>query len=208
MQPAIPDNLIESELFGYQTGAFTGADKNRVGRVQDAHRGTLSFDEIGELAIGAQGKLLHILQDGEFHSLGSNQTVRVDVRVLAATNRDLRIQDIRKLADHFIRQCAQQFDRRESLHLTNEQYECLEQYSWPGNVRELENFVKTLVLFNHPRSAFGQVSEILEGKVANNADLLTGAGFVLFPSDQETNDQCVFAPKSAVKKFAILSVVH
>jgi len=183
---ALPDNLIESELFGYQVGAFTGADRDRPGRVQGAHKGTLFFDEIGELTIEAQAKLLHMLQDGEFHSLGSNETTRVDVRILAATNRDLyeemqkgefredlfyrlnvvhievpplreRIQDIRRLTDHFLTLYTVQFGRPNPPILKSEHYETLEAYRWPGNVRELENFVKSLILFNDPRSSFAQL---------------------------------------------------
>ncbi len=183
---ALPDSLIESELFGYQVGAFTGADRDRPGRVQGAHKGTLFFDEIGELTIEAQAKLLHMLQDGEFHSLGANETTRVDVRILAATNRDLyeemqkgefredlfyrlnvvhieipplreRVQDIRRLTDHFITLYAAQFGRPAPPALKPEHYEILEAYRWPGNVRELENFVKSLILFNDPRSSFAQL---------------------------------------------------
>lgn len=86
---AIPDNLIESELYGYSRGAFTGASSDRLGRVQGANKGTLFFDEIGELNNESQSKLLHMLQDGEFIPLGSNRPVSVDVRILAASNRDL-----------------------------------------------------------------------------------------------------------------------
>ncbi len=183
---ALPDNLIESELFGYQVGAFTGADRDRPGRVQGAHKGTLFFDEIGELTIEAQAKLLHMLQDGEFHSLGSNETTWVDVRILAATNRDLyeemqkgefredlfyrlnvvhieipplreRIQDIHRLTDHFLTLYTVQFGRPNPPILKSEHYETLEAYRWPGNVRELENFVKSLILFNDPRSSFAQL---------------------------------------------------
>jgi len=183
---ALPDSLIESELFGYQVGAFTGADRDRPGRVQGAHKGTLFFDEIGELTIDAQAKLLHMLQDGEYYSLGSNETTRVDVRILAATNRDLyeemqkgnfredlfyrlnvvhieipplreRIQDIRRLTDHFTAVYTAQFDRPAPPVLKPEHYEALEAYRWPGNVRELENFVKSLILFNDPRSSCAQL---------------------------------------------------
>jgi len=183
---ALPDSLIESELFGYQVGAFTGADRDRPGRVQGAHKGTLFFDEIGELTIDAQAKLLHMLQDGEYYSLGSNETTRLDVRILAATNRDLyeemqkgdfredlfyrlnvvhieipplreRIRDIRRLTDHFMAVYAAQFDRPAPTVLKPEHYEALESYRWPGNVRELENFVKSLILFNDPRSSCAQL---------------------------------------------------
>ncbi len=180
---AIPDNLIESELFGYKTGAFTGADRNRSGKIEGAHRGTLFFDEIGELTVSAQAKLLHMLQDGEFHSLGSNLTTSVDVRVLAATNRDLyeevgkgtfredlfyrlnvvhidvpplrdRKQDIPELTEYFLEVHNRQFGRDQNPEIRDEDYSLLQNYPWPGNIRELENFVKTLVLFNDPRTSF------------------------------------------------------
>ncbi len=180
---AIPDNLIESELFGYKTGAFTGAHQNRSGKIEGAHRGTLFFDEIGELTVSAQAKLLHMLQDGEFHSLGSNVTTSVDVRVLAATNRDLyeevskgsfredlfyrlnvvhiavpplrdRKQDIPELAEYFLEIYGRQFARNHKPEIRDEDYLLLKSYPWPGNIRELENFIKTLVLFNDSRTSF------------------------------------------------------
>jgi two-component system, NtrC family, response regulator AtoC len=198
---AIPDQLIESELFGYNAGAFTGAEQERIGRVQGAHRGTLFFDEIGELAFGAQAKLLHMLQDGEFHSLGANLITKVDVRVLAATNRDLyeevqsrnfredlfyrlnvvhieipplreRRHDIRKLTSHFLRVYMYEFDRPDPPDIRSEHIELLESYSWPGNVRELENFIKALVLFDDARSAFQQLRErIREASKRKQSDL-------------------------------------
>ena len=199
---ALPDNLIESELFGYRSGAFTGAERDRPGRILEAHRGTLFFDEIGELTVESQAKLLHMLQDGEFHSLGADRTTRVDVRVLAATNRDLyeevqrgnfredlfyrlnvvhleipplreRTQDIRILTDHFLRVYSREFGRPDPPRLKEKHYDILVAYPWPGNIRELENFVKSPVLFNDVRSSFSKLSQQAAQPVERSADQLS-----------------------------------
>ncbi|HEY3129418.1 MAG TPA: sigma 54-interacting transcriptional regulator [Acidobacteriota bacterium] len=173
---AIPDRLLESELFGYQRGAFTGAEGDKKGRIGEAHKGTLFFDEISELDRNSQGKLLHILQEGEFIPLGKNEPVTVDVRILAATNKDLvqevekaafrqdlfyrlnvvhvqvpplreRKEDIPALVELFIHKYRNQFTKSHLPMITTEDYRLMAMYDWPGNVRELENFIKNLVLF-------------------------------------------------------------
>lgn len=178
---AIPDSLIESELYGYHRGAFTGAENSRAGRIEEAHMGTLFFDEIGELNIHSQSKLLHMIQDGEFHPLGSNEPVRVDIRILAATNRDLyeevekgtfredlfyrlnivhidvpplrkRREDIVRLLEYFVETYSRQFGKKRP-DLKDNHFELIKEYHWPGNVRELENFVKNLVLFDDWRAS-------------------------------------------------------
>ena len=180
---AIPDRLLESELFGYQRGAFTGADGNKRGRVQEAHRGTLFFDEISELDRNSQGKLLHMIQEGEFIPLGCNEPISVDVRILAATNKDLtsevekgtfrkdlfyrlnvvhiripplreRKEDIPKFVEFFIEKYMHHFGKTHFPTVTSEQLRLMGAYDWPGNVRELENFVKNLVLFEDTVSSF------------------------------------------------------
>lgn len=180
---AIPDTLFESELFGHQKGAFTGANSDRDGRLVAAHQGTLFFDEIAELTPQLQTKLLHIIQDKVFTPLGCNGSVGVDVRILAATNRDLldairrgdfredlyyRLNvvhinvpplrrceaDIRGLADYFLVKYSREFKKSDEPTLTEGQYECMRMYDWPGNVRELENFVKKLCLFDDSRAVF------------------------------------------------------
>jgi PAS domain S-box-containing protein len=172
--PAIPSNLIESEFFGHEKGAFTGATAKREGRFSIADGGTIFLDEIGELSTDLQSKLLRVLQEGEFEPVGSSRTVKVDVRVIAATNRDLlkevnegrfredlyyrlnvfqialpplreRAGDIEKLACAF----ADKYSKRNGIALsplTKEDITRLESYSWPGNIRELQNVVERAVI--------------------------------------------------------------
>ncbi|HQU72875.1 MAG TPA: sigma 54-interacting transcriptional regulator [Calditrichia bacterium] len=162
---AIPDNLLESELFGYEAGAFTGAGKAKPGKIEMADGGTLFLDEIGELDINLQAKLLRFLQTGDLERLGSVRSRRVDVRVVAATNRPLgkmiregqfredlyyrlkvieltlpplreRPEDILPLAKHFLKQHDRE---QQDVSLSPEALDCLENHPWPGNIRELEN---------------------------------------------------------------------
>lgn len=171
---AIPASLIESEFFGHEAGAFTGATKKRDGRFALAHGGTIFFDEVGELPLDLQTKLLRVLQEGEFEPVGSSQTRKVDVRVLAATNRDLerainegkfredlyyrlnvfsirlpslreRRDDIGILAAAFAKKFAKNMGRPIEP-LSQECIRRLEAYHWPGNVRELQNIVERAVI--------------------------------------------------------------
>jgi transcriptional regulator with GAF, ATPase, and Fis domain len=171
---AIPATLIESELFGHEAGAFTGATKKRDGRFARADRGTIFLDEIGELPLDLQAKLLRVLQEGEFDRVGSAVTRKVDVRVLAATNRNLahavregkfredlfyrlnvfplclpplqeRGEDIVRLAVLFAQRFATRMGRTIAP-LTTEDAQRLQQYSWPGNVRELQNVIERAVI--------------------------------------------------------------
>jgi Nif-specific regulatory protein len=163
---ALPDNLLESELFGHEKGAFTGAVNQRKGRFEQAHGGTLFLDEIGDISPTFQAKLLRVLQEGELERVGSSQTLRVDVRIIAATNRDLeaaveagefredlyyrlnvmpifmpplreRQQDIPDLARFLVDKIARQQGRM--LAITDSAIRLLMRHPWPGNVRELEN---------------------------------------------------------------------
>ena len=165
---AIPEPLLESELFGYMRGAFTGAVQSRLGRIHSAHGGTLFLDEIGELPLGLQAKLLRFLDQGEVQRLGSADVFRVDVRVVAATNADLatlahnkqfredlfyrlsvfpielpplsrRREDIAPLAQHFLHKLEA---RSPTQALSSESIRCLEQHPWPGNVRELQHVIE------------------------------------------------------------------
>ncbi|MGK0186536.1 MAG: DNA-binding NtrC family response regulator [Verrucomicrobiales bacterium] len=167
---AIPDNLLESELFGHEKGSFTGALAQRVGRFEQCDGGTLFMDEIGDMPLQVQSKILRVLQEGEFSRVGGNQTLKTDVRILAATNKKLeqeveagtfredlfyrlnvirihipplrdRREDIRLLADFFLEQIATK-KGAPKLRLSEEALCHLEQYYWPGNVRELENTMK------------------------------------------------------------------
>jgi PAS domain S-box-containing protein len=173
---SIPKELFESEFFGHVKGAFTGAHKDRVGRFQLAEGGTIFLDEVGEIPLELQGKLLRVLQESEFERVGDDITRSVDVRVIAATNRDLerlvvdgafredlfyrlsvfpievpplreRQADLLQLAQHFLEQTCNEFGR-EPLRLTKSQADAIEAYSWPGNVRELKNVIERAVILS------------------------------------------------------------
>ena len=173
---ALPENLIESELFGHEKGAFTGATAQKLGRFELADMGTIFLDELGDLPLALQAKLLRVLQEGEFERLGSTKTRRVDVRVLAATNRDLdklrsegnfrddlyyrlsafpinipplrdRIEDLPKLVYHFTAKYAKKAGKKiESI--SNQYIRQMQGYDWPGNIRELENEIERAVLLS------------------------------------------------------------
>lgn len=171
---AIPGTLLESELFGYEKGAFTGATVAKPGRVELAHQGTLFLDEIADLDLNLQSKLLHFLQDGTFARIGDQGERRVDARLLCATHKDLeqevetgrfradlfyrihgfrlvlpplreRREDIPALAEHFLRQYEKQFEMKASP-FQPELLEYLQNLSWPGNIRELSNGIARYVL--------------------------------------------------------------
>jgi formate hydrogenlyase transcriptional activator len=173
---AIPTGLLESELFGHEKGAFTGAIAQKVGRFELAHRGTLFLDEVGDIPLELQPKLLRVLQEKEFERLGSTRTLHVDVRVVAATNRDLtqmvedrlfrsdlyyrlnvfpivvpplreRAEDIPLLVRYFAQKHARRMDRRIET-IPAEEMEALTRYHWPGNVRELENLIERAVILS------------------------------------------------------------
>ncbi|MBU0991915.1 MAG: sigma 54-interacting transcriptional regulator [Proteobacteria bacterium] len=171
---SLPANLIESELFGHEKGAFTGAHSRRKGRFELAHGATLFLDEIGELPLETQGKLLTVLEYGEFERMGSSHTLKADVRIIAATNRDLmkeinvgrfrkdlwyrlnvffihvpplreRVQDIPLLANAMLSKLCKQLGKKIDG-IPNRTMKELEVYSWPGNVRELQNIIERSVI--------------------------------------------------------------
>src|SRR5215813_11449206 len=175
--PAIPGTLLESELFGYEKGAFTGAYGSKPGRVEMAHRGTLFLDEISELDSALQSKLLQLLQDGQFCRIGAQEDKKVEVRVVCATNRRLeeeieagtfrqdlfyrinvvnlhmpplreRRGDIEDLANYFLEYYNRKYNCRAKA-LSNEVMSVLQKYHWPGNIRELENLIKRYVILGH-----------------------------------------------------------
>jgi two-component system, NtrC family, response regulator AtoC len=171
---ALPAELLESELFGHEKGAFTGAATTRIGKFEQADTGTIFLDEIAEMKAALQAKLLHVLQDAQFTKLGSNKTINVDVRVVAATNRDLekmmlrgefredlyyrlkvievtvpplreRRNEISHLTEFFIDRYARRYNRPRRA-LSVELQQLFQTYDWPGNIRELENMVKRMVI--------------------------------------------------------------
>jgi two-component system response regulator AtoC len=175
---AVPRELLESELFGHERGAFTGAHQLKIGKFEAADRGTIFLDEIGDLHPALQGKLLHVLQDGQFSRVGGRSTVKVDVRVLAATNQDLeqavaagrfredlyyrlnviqvmvpplreRPEEIPVLAEYFMQRYSLLF-RRETLQMPAETMQRLVRHRFPGNVRELENMIKRMIVLGDP----------------------------------------------------------
>ncbi|MFB3885231.1 MAG: sigma-54-dependent transcriptional regulator [Thermodesulfobacteriota bacterium] len=167
---AIPETLLESELFGFEKGAFTGANKRRIGKFEQCDKGTILLDEIGDMSLSTQAKILRVLQEGEFERIGGNETVKVDVRLLTATNRKLEElikegkfredlyyrlkimsiplpplrehkEDIKDLTEYFFHLYSRQLGTKVS-HIDPSVFEKLVSYSWPGNVRELANTVK------------------------------------------------------------------
>lgn len=173
---AIPTGLLESELFGHEKGAFTGAVSQKVGRLELADKGTLFLDEVGDIPLELQPKLLRVLQDQEFERLGSNRTIRVNVRLVAATNRDLaksvaerefrsdlyyrlnvfpirmpplreRGKDIHLLVGYFVQKYARRMNKQIET-IPAETMSALARWDWPGNVRELENFIERSVILS------------------------------------------------------------
>ena len=173
---AIPAELLESELFGFTKGAFTGAQNSKLGRFQVADKGTIFLDEIGEMPLNLQVKILRVLQEKEIQPLGSNKPVNVDIRIIAATNKNLeklveekkfredlyyrlnvipvnlpplrdRIEDIEVLAKYFFKKFVKKYDKKGIVEgIADETIFIFENYNWPGNVRELENSIERLVV--------------------------------------------------------------
>ena len=183
---ALPGELLESELFGHEKGAFTGAATTRIGKFEQADTGTIFLDEIGEMKAALQAKLLHVLQDGQFTKLGSNKSINVDVRVVAATNRDLeamlirgefredlyyrlkvievtvpplreRRGEIAHLSGFFMDRYARRYNRP-VRQLTEELQQLFQTYEWPGNIRELENMIKRIVILQDEQLVVREMS--------------------------------------------------
>jgi nitrogen regulation protein NR(I) len=189
---AIPENLLESELFGFEKGAFTGAAHRRVGKIEQAHGGTVFLDEIGDMPFGIQSKILRLLQEKSIERLGGRDTIPVDVRIIAATNRDLeaalqqgrfredlyyrlkvvtivlpplreRVEDIPLLVDYFLTRYAAELDMS-NPGIAKDTLGILRNHSWPGNVRELANAIQKALIFN--RGAPIQPQDILQAAAA------------------------------------------
>ena len=185
---AIPFDLLDSELFGHEKGAFTGAIQQKVGRCELADQGSLFLDEVGDIPLEVQPKLLRVLQEKEFERLGSTRTLHVNTRLLAATSRDLaemvesgefrgdlyyrlnifpilvpplreRPEDIPLLAAHFTDKYARRMDKR-IREIPNETMDALKRYHWPGNVRELQNFIERAAILTSGTVLQAPLSEL------------------------------------------------
>lgn len=192
---AIPSELLESELFGHEKGAFTGAIATRKGKFEMAHGGTILLDEVGDLQAGSQAKLLRVLQEGEFHRVGGEQSIHVSVRVISATNRNLpdlvsqqkfredlyyrlcvvpirmpslreRPQDIEPMADYFLLEFSNRNNFRPKQ-IDAAVYETLSAYSWPGNARELRNIIERMVILT-PGDRINSESVPVEIRIAKD----------------------------------------
>src|ERR1700729_208368 len=185
---AIPTGLLESELFGYEKGAFTGALSQKIGRFEMAHRGTLFLDEVGDIPLDLQPKLLRALQEKSFERLGGTRTIPIDVRLVAATNRNLtqmmvdklfrsdlyyrlkvfpimmpplrdHAEDIPILARHFTKKYSEKMNRQIEK-IPTETMKTLVSFPWPGNVRELENFIERSVILSQGSSLRAPLVEL------------------------------------------------
>jgi two-component system, NtrC family, response regulator AtoC len=192
---ALPEGLLESELFGYERGAFTGAEQKRRGKFQLAHSGVLLLDEIGDMPLALQAKLLHVLQSGEFSPLGSEKEFKTDTWVIAATNHDLkqdisdgkfredlyyrlniikvyisplreRPEDITPLIDYYIKEYSSQLGGKNIQRPDSHVIERLQHYHWPGNVRELQNVLKRMLVLGDCDKI---VDELFEGGATPSA---------------------------------------
>ena len=193
---AIPSGLLESELFGHEKGAFTGAIARKPGRFELADKGTLFLDEVGDIPLDLQAKLLRVLQEREFERLGSTRTQQVDVRVVAATHRDLkqmvaegtfrsdlyyrlhvfpltipalrdRPEDIPLIVRHFVGKYSQRMNRSIET-ISPHTMEVLKDYSWPGNVRELQNFIERAVILSPGTSLHAPLDELTQETVQSS----------------------------------------
>lgn len=190
---ALPEGLLESELFGYEKGAFTGAEQKRRGKFQLAHGGVLLLDEIGDMPLALQAKLLHVLQSGEFSPLGSEKEFKTDTWVIAATNHDLkqdiadgkfredlyyrlniirvqiaplreRPEDIQPLIDYYIEQYASQLGGKHIEQPGSDVIAKLKTYHWPGNVRELQNVLKRMLVLGDSNKIVEELFESSSGE--------------------------------------------
>jgi len=210
---AIPSELLESELFGYEAGAFTGAIKSKPGKFELADQGTLLLDEIGEMSLQMQAKLLHVLQDGTFSRLGSRSSTRVDVRILAATNVDMEVaitekrfrEDLYYRINAFTIVVPSLRERREEIPFLIEQMvnrgsasagcepfvfsrrlmEAAQEYQWPGNLRELRNFVTRLLVLQDQDAAYEDLRAKTRGRQAGDEVVQTN----VHPSGMHENSQ-------------------
>jgi DNA-binding NtrC family response regulator len=228
---AIPSGLLESELFGHEKGAFTGAVSQKVGRFGLAHGGTLFLDEVGDIPLDLQPKLLRVLQEQEFERLGSTRTVRVDVRVVAATNRDLaqmvgekefredlyfrlnvfplrvpalreRAEDIPLLVRHYVDKYAQRMKKRIET-IPEEAMALLCHYPWLGNIRELQNLIERAVILTH-----GSVLEIPFAELKQTAKIAAHQTYGSTLEAREREDLLIRELQSLIEQAVMLARGH
>ncbi|MFZ0522867.1 MAG: sigma 54-interacting transcriptional regulator [Candidatus Acidiferrales bacterium] len=198
---AIPFDLLESELFGHERGAFTGAIAQKIGRFEAADKGTLFLDEVGDIPLALQPKLLRVLQEQEFERLGSARTHQVDVRLLAATHRDLadmvrrsefrsdlyyrmnvfpinlpplraRSEDIPALVSHFVEVYGRRMSKQID-HIPPATISALSSYQWPGNIRELQNFIERSVILTDGTTLSAPLTELKQSPGAGSLEAVT-----------------------------------
>jgi len=226
---AIPGELLESELFGYEKGAFTGAHMTKKGKFEVAHRGTILLDEIGDMPLSLQSKMLQVLQDLQFSRLGAKRDVKVDCWIMAATNQDLdqniregrfredlyyrlniirmyipplreRPDDIKPLIQHFREQLAENTGQSR-FEFTSSVMDFLNRYSWPGNVRELKNVVGRLMLLSDWNSL---KRELLGRDIGRRSEPeLDFMPSSTLAEDLELTEQKIFPPLKEIKKKAV-----
>jgi transcriptional regulator with PAS, ATPase and Fis domain len=232
---AIPGELLESELFGYEKGAFTGAYSNKPGRFEFAHKGTLFLDEIGDMPLSLQAKLLRVLQEGSFFRLGGNEELKVDTRIIASTNKDLetaimertfredlyyrlnviklhipplreRREEIPILIDYFLGKYRRAYNKKVK-HLPKRTLNLLMDYSWPGNVRELENIIRKFVVLDGEEIILRELNfnQAKKRKVKNN-DVSFHDGYEGLSLREISKKAASQAERTAIKK--ILEQTH
>ena len=208
---ALPDTLLESEMFGYEQGAFTGAERRKRGKFEQANGGLLFLDEIGDMSLPLQAKLLHVLQGGDFSPLGSEKDVKMKAWIITATNRELegdmvkgkfredlyyrlstikihieplrnRPEDIPPLIDHYVKTYAAQFVGKQLLTPSNKIIEKLTAYHWPGNVRELQNVLKRFMILGRSEDSIDDML-IGNGSQPQAVDSTASADPLLSPSN-------------------------
>ncbi len=213
---AIPENLLESELFGHEKGAFTGADQRRIGKFEQCNGGTLLLDEVGDMPLLLQGKVLRILQDQKFERVGGNATITTDVRLVAATNRPLeqmvedgafredllyrlntitiqlpplrdRPEDIPLLLERFLSKFAQELNRSDLEGISPEALDLLKRYPWPGNIRELQSVLRNAILHT---SGTVVVPDFLPAEVRNSSGTLETTAGGGRPDAHGTTPEC------------------
>jgi len=230
---AIPLGLLESELFGHEKGAFTGAIARKMGRFELAHNGTLFLDEVGDIPLELQAKLLRVLQEQEFERLGSNQTQQVNVRIVAATHRDLkqmiaqglfrsdlffrlnifpvalpplreRREDIPLLVNAFVSDCVRRMNRRVET-VPDETMNALTQSSWPGNIRELQNFIERAVIMSPGTSLVASLDNLVlpERQLSVAPMTLAQAESNFILEAIKAADWVIGGPKGAAKRLGI-----